>query len=150
MPYTINTYNRDELTVVADGTLDESTDIKLSFTASGLVNDGAPVFVVTTADDTVREADATTIGTGRVVGVAETAISDGVTGYITIQGFATIPGAAIDGGSFTRGAPVFLSENTGKLTSTRPSGSGVTVYQVGLATTTTKMIIAPKVATILS
>jgi len=127
-----------------------SEDVKLPFTASGAINDGAPVYIVTTADDTIREADATVIGTGRIVGISEAELANSATGYVIIQGFSTIPADRIDGGSFTRGAPVFLSENTGKLTSTRPTGSGVTVYQVGLATTTTKMIIAPKIATILS
>jgi hypothetical protein len=119
----------------------DSTDLALSFTASGAVAAGAPVYVVSTSDNTVAEADASAIGTARLIGIAESAVSDAASGNITVAGFATIPGAQIDGGTFTRGEPVYLSETTGNLTSTAPSTSGARIYQVGIATTTTSLVI---------
>jgi len=118
-----------------------AADVAISFTASGAIAEGAPVYVVSTADDTVAEGDASTVGTSRLIGIAESAVADSASGKITISGFAVIPTARIDGSSFNVGAPVYLSENTGNLTSTAPTTPGARVYQVGVATASNKLVI---------
>jgi hypothetical protein len=116
-------------------------DISLVFAASGNVAAGSPVFVVQDADDTISEADASSIGTSILMGLAESSIVDGSSGKVTVVGFAVIPSSQIDGGSFVKGKPVYLSENKGKLTSTPPSTVGSRIYQVGVATSNTKLVI---------
>lgn len=117
------------------------SDLRIPLTASGSIPQGAPVFVVTTVDETVASASATSLGSSRLIGISEESVSDGVEGLITISGFATIPALQIDGGSFVRGQPVFLSENDGMLTSTPPTTTGSRVYQVGLAVSISKIVI---------
>ena len=119
-------------------------DVAISFTASGAIAAGSPVFVVPSADNTVAEGDASDIGSARLVGIAESAITDSESGAITVVGFATIPTAQIDGASFTVGSPVYLSENQGNLTSTAPSTPGSRVYQVGIATSSDQLVIELK------
>ena len=116
-------------------------DISLSFAASGDVAAGAPVFVVSTADDTVAEADASSIGTSILMGLSESSITNGSSGKVTVVGFAVISSSLIDDGAFTKGKPVYLSENKGKLTSTPPTTVGARIYQVGVATSSTKLVI---------
>ena len=116
-------------------------DVALTFTASGAIAAGAPVYVVSSADDTVAEGDASEIGTSRLIGIAEEAIADTEQGLITVTGFAEIPVGQIDGGAFTVGSPVYLSETTGNLTSTAPTTTGARVYQVGTATASNKLVI---------
>jgi hypothetical protein len=96
---------------------------------------------LTSADNTVAEGNATSLGTSRLIGISSQDILDGEEGKILLTGFSNIPVGRIDGGSFLVGRPVYLSENTGKLTSTAPTSSGSRVYQVGYATSSTKIII---------
>ncbi|MDB4330507.1 hypothetical protein N9948_02180, partial [bacterium] len=117
-----------------------SADLTVTMTASGAVAAGAPVYVLSTANDTIGEGDASAIGTARLIGIAETAISDAQAGAITLAGFATIPVGQRDG-SFTVGSPVYLSETTGNLTATAPTTSGSRIYQVGIATASDKLVI---------
>ena len=116
-------------------------DLKIPMTASGAIAEGSPVYLVLTADETIAEADATNSDTSRVIGFAENSISDGLTGYVTLAGFATIPTLQIEGSSLDIGKPVYLSENPGKVTSVPPELSGSRVMQLGMAVSPNKIII---------
>ncbi len=122
-----------------------SQDVKLIFTASGAVAAGEAVYVIGTSDNTVSLADADSLATARVVGVAESIVSDGATGYVTISGKATISGA-----SFIVGQPVYLSTTAGGLSSVKPTGADKIVFEVGIATSATEVLVAPKMGVSLS
>ena len=115
--------------------------VSVSLSASGGIAQGAPVYILTSSDNTIAEADASNIGTSRLIGIANESISDSETGKILVIGFINIPSSRIDGSSFLVGRPVYLSENTGKLTATAPSTAGARIYQVGIATSSTQMVI---------
>jgi len=115
--------------------------VEVELTASGVVSAGAPVYILTNFNNTIAEGSATSIGTSRLVGISSEEIQDGVKGKILVSGFINIPENRIDGSSFLIGRPVYLSENTGKLTSTAPSSPGSRFYQVGIATSNTEMVI---------
>jgi hypothetical protein len=126
--------NQELSTVISKG-------VEVPLNASGSISEGSPVYILTTAENTVAEGNASSLGTSRLVGISSQDISDGAEGKILLTGFIDIPTTRIDGESFLIGRPVYLSENTGKLTSTAPSSPGSRVYQVGYATSSTKMVI---------
>jgi len=119
------------------------TDLKIPLISAGNISAGSPVYVLTTVDESVSEASASSLGTSRIIGIAENSSIDTEQVLITIGGFADIPSARIEdnGNTFLRGEPVFLSEVTGKLSSNPPTTIGSRVYQVGIAVSTTKIII---------
>ena len=124
-----------------DSQISADTDTTLPFSASGAIAIGAPVYIVKTANETVAEADASSIGTSRLIGISKQDISDSTIGEVITSGFANIPTDQIDGGTFDIGEPVFLSENVGKLTSSSPTTSNSRVYQVGLAVSSNKIVV---------
>ena len=76
----------------------------------------------------VIEADASAVGTARVIGIAPVAISDTATGTILLQGFIRD-----DTWNWTTGSPLYLSETAGAMTHTAPTTDGAFVQVVGVA-----------------
>ena len=117
-------------------------------TASGAILAGQAVYISNT--NAVSPADADALATARVIGVAESAITNGLSGYVTISGQVTVDTGRIDGGSFVVGQPVYLSQTVGNLTSTKPTGVNVIVYEIGIAVASDKTVVAPKMGISLS
>lgn len=108
---------------------------------------GTPVY--NDANDGVKKAKADAAGTVNMIGLVRTAsISGAASGSVQTDGTLTATTGqwdAITGGSggLTRGTRYFLSAATaGMLTSTPPSSVGQYVVEVGIAISTTEMILS--------
>jgi len=95
------------------------------------------VCIHTTTGEVV-EADASAIGTARVIGIAPAAISDTATGTILLHGFIRD-----DTWNWTTGAVLFLSETAGAMTETAPTTDGAFVQAVGIALEPDVVFIKP-------
>ena len=110
-------------------------------TANETIAIGQPVYV--SGNNTVNLADADSITTSHVLGLAETGGSANSTinvlssGIVTLADWTSVTGSA----TLTPGAVYYLSDTVGQLTTTPPSGDGDAVVSCGLAITTTKMDI---------
>lgn len=108
---------------------------------------GSPVFQSLTADGTVNLAKADAIGTARAVGVTS---RQGIAGshvhtqYAGPLTLTTDEWDAIAGttGGLDQGAPYYLSAATaGRLTTTAPSASASLALQIGIALSSTTLLI---------
>lgn len=123
-----------------NGTGDTYLD-RHEITANETIAIGQPVYV--SGNNTVNLADADSITTSHVLGLAETSGSANSTinvlssGIVTKADWTSVTGSA----SLTPGAVYYLSTSAGQLTTTPPSGGGDAVVSCGLAITTTKLDI---------
>lgn len=108
--------------------------LQYTFTAGATVGQYKAVYVA--ADGDVEHADADALATSRVVGI--TTVSGDATDPITVV-LAGILEGAVSG--FTPGDPIFLSTTAGDLTQTAPSGSADCIVEVGLALTSTDILV---------
>lgn len=93
-------------------------------------------FVYIDAADGVKKAKADASGTAKAIAAATATITTGTTGVYQTSG--TLAGLT----GLTAGAPYYLSAATaGAITSTAPSTLGQYVQRVGLATSTTELLI---------
>lgn len=110
-------------------------------TANETIAIGQPVYV--TGNNTVNLADADSINTSHVLGLAETAGT--ANGTMNVLSSGTVNQAdwtsVIGSATLTPGAVYYLSTIAGQLTTTPPSGDGNTVVSCGIAITTTKLDI---------
>ena len=112
-----------------------------SLTANETIAIAQPVYI--SGNNTVNLADADSINTSRVLGLAETAGTANNTmnvlssGTVTKADWTSVAGSA----TLTPGAIYYLSTTAGQLTTTPPSGDGDVVVSCGLALTTTKLDI---------
>lgn len=106
------------------------------YLSTSVISAGAPVYQVGGADDSVLHASALT-GGNSLVGIAINSAIIGGDVFVAISGKTAIPSGRIDGGALTRGAPVYLSDTAGNVTSTPPTN----VYQIGVATSSTSMFV---------
>tara|TARA_R100001086_G_scaffold159618_1_gene85597 strand:- start:40 stop:1239 length:1200 start_codon:yes stop_codon:yes gene_type:complete len=97
------------------------------------------VCIHTTTQEVVV-ADASAIGTARVIGIAPAAISDTATGTVLLQGFIRD-----DTWTWTPGSPLYLSETAGAMTHTAPTTSEAFVVVVGIALSPDVAYINPSV-----
>lgn len=97
------------------------------------------VCIHTTTQEVVV-ADASAIGTARVIGIAPAAISDTATGTVLLQGFIRD-----DTWGWTTGSPLYLSETAGAMTHTAPTTDGAFVVVVGIALEPDVVYINPSV-----
>ena len=111
------------------------------FANSGTVSVGDVVYYNnTTIPPSIQRLDAADDAKVEFIGVA----LDTGGGAIRVQvgSKVSVPSASISGGSFTVGKPVFANPSSaGKLTSTVPSSAGQWVIPVGIAVSSTEMII---------
>jgi len=114
--------------------------VSATFTSTAAA--GQPVYV--SAADTVDLADASAAATAGVVGLVYTAASAGnggdyiTSGRITQDDWTTATGAA----NLTAGMVYYLSETTGRITSTAPTAVGALVVRVGRALNTTTLEVS--------
>lgn len=113
---------------------------------AGSVVIGTPVY--SSANDTVDKAKADAVGTANVIGlVADTSIAAAATGGIITDGILTATTGQWDTiagttGGLTKDVIYYLSAATaGLLTSTSPSVAGQFVVQIGIAISTTELLI---------
>lgn len=113
---------------------------------AGSIVIGTPVY--SSANDTVDKAKADAVGTANVIGlVADTSIAAAATGGIITDGILTATTGQWDTiagttGGLTKDVIYYLSAATaGLLTSTSPSVAGQFVVQIGIAISTTELLI---------
>jgi len=129
----------DHVHVSKDG-LTETTS-QHTLTANETINVGQPVYV--SSADTVNLADADTLNTSHVLGLAvtdATANSNVIVmadGSVERSDWTAITGTA----SLTPGVVYYLSTTAGGLTSTPPTGDGDNIVRCGVAVSTTKFDI---------
>lgn len=117
----------------------------ITLTADATLAAGAPVYA--SAADHVNKAKADASGTVRVLGLATAAITSGATGGIQTSGIVTLTTSQWDAicgttGGLTYNVTYYLSAGTaGLLTSTAPSTVGQYVKEVGIAISTTELLI---------
>lgn len=137
----------------AGDTLDAPTTTPdvYSFTngEAGAITVGLPVYV--SAASTVKKAKADASGTAQVVGlVYDASISAAASGSVVIDGVVSTTTGTWDAicgttGGLTAGTAYYLSKDTaGAMTSTAPSAAGQFVCRVGMALSTTEMMVKPQ------
>lgn len=114
-------------------TVTSAENLDRSWTAQ--VNVAIRDAVYISSADNVSPADASAISTAGVVGFALAAATAG--NPVSIRHEGVVTGFA----GLTAGARYFLSETTGAITSTPPTGSGTVVFFVGFAKSTTALLI---------
>ena len=92
---------------------------------------GDPVYISGT--DAVRQADASSITTGKVVGIISEKMT-ATTCRVQVTGSVTLSG-------LTAGSAYFLSETTGQITTTIPTASGSVVAYIGQALSSTNLLL---------
>ena len=136
---THNVVVSDHVHVAREGT--EIAPTGYNLTANETINIGQPVYI--SSENTVNLADADTLNTSHVLGLASsdasanqsaTVLSDG---SVERSDWASVIGTA----NLTPGVVYYLSTTAGELTETPPAGSGDTVVSCGIAITTTKLDI---------
>lgn len=102
---------------------------------------GQPVYV--SGNNAVSPADADTVATSRVVGLASRDVLAGGTGGFTMGGVVELADWTDVTGSatLTAAAQYFLSSTAGQLTTTPPTAVGKVVVQVGIALSTTRLAV---------
>jgi hypothetical protein len=113
--------------------------VTLTNNTGSTITIGQLVIVSTSAAGEMTLADATTLALSEgTVGVSVENILTGTQGKIQLIGKATV-----NGGPFTIGKRVFLSETPGLGTSSPPTLIGSTVFVIGWATTATEVVLNP-------
>jgi hypothetical protein len=106
---------------------------------------GTPVYI--DANDGFKKAKADASATKDVFGLANGTITNGLTGPVMSGGILTATTAQWDAvagttGGLTKGTRYFLSATTaGNLTATAPSTVGQYVVEVGIAISTTELLV---------
>jgi hypothetical protein len=115
---------------------------------AGAIVIGTPVY--NDANDGVKKAKADASGTKDVIGlVRDTSITNGVAGAIQTSGIIAATTGQWDtalgtSGGLTKGTRYYLSATTAGLgTSTAPSTVGQYVVELGLAISTTELLLSP-------
>jgi hypothetical protein len=115
---------------------------------TGAIVIGTPVY--NDANDGVKKAKADASGTKDVIGlVRDTSITNATTGAIQTSGILSATTGQWDAafstsGGLTKGTRYFLSAATGGLgTSTAPSTVGQYVVELGIAISTTELLLGP-------
>lgn len=130
----------DHVHVVLEGYHQENTSRHV-LTANETINIGQPVYI--SAADTANLADADTLNTAHVLGLA---ISDATVnsavivlseGSVERSDWTVVTGSA----NLTPGAIYYLSTTAGQMTTTPPTGDGDNVVRCGTAINTTKFDI---------
>jgi hypothetical protein len=98
--------------------------VESSWNATGLTV-GAPVFVSGT--DAVSHGNANAVSTSDIIGLVSTS---GATGKVVTHGITTASFAAGDT-MFSAGDVIYLSTTTGRITFTRPTTAGDTIFELG-------------------
>ena len=101
--------------------------ISAQMLAGGAISAFQVVCIHTTTQEVVI-ADASAVGTARVIGIAPAAISDTATGTILLHGFIRD-----DTWGWTTGGVLYLSETAGAMTHTAPTTDGAFVQAIGIA-----------------
>ena len=101
--------------------------ISAQMLAGGAISAFQVVCIHTTTQEVVI-ADASAVGTARVIGIAPAAISDTATGTILLHGFIRD-----DTWGWTPGGALYLSETAGAMTHTAPTTDGAFVQALGIA-----------------
>lgn len=112
-----------------------------TLTANETINIGQPVYI--SAADTVNLADADTLSTSHVLGLAVTDATANQTVTVLSDGSVERSDwtAVIGTANLTPGVVYYLSTTAGGLTSTPPTGDGDTIVRCGVAVSTTKFDI---------
>jgi hypothetical protein len=109
----------------------DATHTAVRNTSGSLITKGTPVYIsgwsVGESLITIAPADASAAATMPCLGLAEEDIANNANGAVIISG--QIDG--VDTSSWSTGDPLFVSETTGELTSTRPTGSAL-VQKLGI------------------
>jgi hypothetical protein len=128
-------------TITAGDILSQTND------EAGAIVIGAPVY--NDANDGVKKAKADASGTKDVIGlVRDTSITNGVAGNIQLNGTLTATTGQWDAvfgttGGLTKGTRYYLSAATSGLgTATAPSATGQYVVELGIAVSTTELILS--------
>jgi hypothetical protein len=121
----------------------------------GAIVIGAPVYKTSTANE-VKKARANASGTSNAIGLAaDVTVAAGASANIQTDGVLTATTGqwdTITGGSggLTPGSKYFLDDATaGKLTATAPTSTSSYVQEVGIALSTTDMLIRPRYSILL-
>lgn len=129
-----------------DAPIDQPTVIVQTNDESGAIVIGTPVY--NDAADGVKKAKADASGTKKVIGlVYDTSITNGTSGQIQIADVLAATTGQWDAVAGTSGGLAFgtiyyLSDSTaGQLTSTAPSTAGHYVVSVGIAISTTELLM---------
>jgi len=115
-----------------------------TFTTTAVIS-GSEVVYITSNPDTVDLADSDAVSTSRIIGIAT-----GSTATIYTSG-SEVPVQTIYGDhhhdftGLTPGAVYYLDTTPGQITTSPPVGSGRTVVQVGIATTSTSLLFQPAI-----
>lgn len=121
---------------------------QVTLTAAATLIAGQAVYI--SANSTVNKAQANAAGTKDVFGLATTAINSAATGVVQANGILTLTTGQWDAvagttGGLTANTVYFLSSATaGLLTSTPPSTVGQYVCEVGIAVSTTDLLIGTR------
>jgi len=114
------------------------TALKGTYTAGENIAQYDTVYIK--SDGKIYKAKANAAATCKIIGIASAAIASSAAGVVYLLGEVT------NGSwSWTIGVIIFLSAATGgALTETPPSGGGQFVVRIGLAISTTKIILKPE------
>lgn len=129
----------DSAHVAKDGVTPSLTEYNL--TANETINIGQPVYI--SAANTVNLADADTLSTSHVLGLAVTDATANQTVTVLSDGSVERSDwtAVIGTANLTPGVVYYLSTTAGGLTSTPPTGDGDNIVRCGVAVSTTKFDI---------
>jgi len=110
---------------------------------------GTPVY--NDGNDSVKKAKADAAGTKDVIGIIlDASIASGIAGYVQLDGILSATTGQWDAvagttGGLTKGTRYYLSAATaGLLTATAPSAVGQYVVEVGIAISTTELVLNVK------
>lgn len=124
----------------------ESDLVNLINGNAGTVPIGTPVY--SSAADTIDKARANAAGTSLVIGVVTASVLPGASVDVATSGAIVATTGQWDTVAGTTGGLVFNTiyyldaSSPGKLTSTAPSGAGQFVVQVGVAVSTTTLVVS--------
>ena len=137
----------DDITVAGDSTLNGPTNMGTSSEtndSAGTLAIGTPVYVESNGGINNGDADSST--TALVTGLAQDTIGAGAAGDMQSNGTLTATTGVWDArtgdvGGLTPGSRYYLSSTAGGLTTTRPTTAGQFVNPIGVALSTTKMLL---------
>jgi hypothetical protein len=130
------------LTQEADGSLAvRKVFVPLTNGSGGSISAANLVRLTSTAGE-FAAADATALSTSKgTIGVLLATTSDTATGQVQVSGRCTV---VVESGSLTPGERCYLSSTSaGRVTMTAPSAAGNVVYLIGIACSTTEVILQP-------
>lgn len=138
-----NGHGTIEIAATGGGSATETPVVKNTYTAgTGGIAQNDVVYV--SGNDTVLKADADSINTSRVIGIATNTASVGASVYVAVSGILAC------GSGWTAGNPVYLSITAGAMTTTAPSETSDCIVHLGIAKNTTTLQIQIQPPIILS